>query len=120
MSVECPACSSPIAYGATECECGWNIPSRKQARGHLEAPQPRPHTGHFKSQAELHEYERDAENLAAHFRHRLSERRAELDQVPRGRRWAKEILIRKEEGDPRVTPTMLDMAREALHVKRAA
>lgn len=120
MSIQCPAgCGRKIPFGVGECECGW----RTSRRGAVQVNTPRdepeqrpraPHTGRFHSPEELAEHELQQHDIEMNMRRRLNDRRKELENVPRHRRWAKEILIRVEENDPRVTPTMHAMAKEAL------
>lgn len=116
MSFECPSCGVYLDNGKTECGCGWNIPPR--LRPHAASnDQPRaPHVGFFHTSEQLHEHERHQAGLAENMRRRLADRHGELAGVPRHRQWAKKILIRHEEGDPRVTPAMLDMAKAAMGV----
>lgn len=115
MSIECPSCGEPVERSSNECKCGWKLVSRGGFRVEHVAPAHRaPINGHFKSQRELDEYESQMRELDTKMRERVADRRSELEGVPKNRQWAKEILIRHEEGDPRVTPHMRDMAKEAL------
>lgn len=121
MSIECPSCGEPVERSSNECKCGWKLHGRGGFRVEHVAPAPRaPINGHFKSQRELEEYESQMREIDMNMRRRIADRKGELQDVPRHRRWAKEILIRVEEGDPRVTPTMHDMAKQALGVMAEA
>lgn len=86
-----------------------------QAKADLTKQPPRaPHTGAFRSLEQLDDYNHAQLDIAEAMRRRLADRQSEIDFLPRHRQWAGRILIRAQERDPRVTPTMLDDAKEAL------